>query len=362
MSVTSLEEKTQVSPHPLPAKKPGRVSEWTFREEILAIAHRWPVPFLAFLLGSLVGWGCAYLFPTTYRAEMNLYVGYNGDQIYRNPDDYKNWQIRQINDLATTDDVLNETLVRLRANDAFWQKIDLEDFQPMLNVLWRNTGKWRLVVESPDPNHSLQAAQIWSAVFIEKYNLAKVNAFEITNKDKHLQALAGSIAEVRLRRAQLTNLQQSLQAWQEHARTLPGDEALDEFTRWQLWSIAASAAGLDPAWRTLLQEIPAEDAPVAGYFDWLEKLSLSLNERLGLAQTQFDSLAQEYDKVYKAYQVVVEASRGLSANVDVGELFLSPSGAQALRPTGLTALVGGILGLLTWGLFWLALPILRASK
>jgi hypothetical protein len=362
MSVTSLKENTQVSPQPLPMKRPASVNEWTFRDEILAVAHRWPVPFLAFLIGSLVGWGCAYLFPTTYRAEMNLYVGYNADQIYRNPDDYKNWQMRQINDLATTDDVLNEVLARLRGIDPYWKNINLDDFQSMLKVLWRNTGKWRLVVETTDPNHSLQAAQVWSDVFMLKYNLAKVNAFEITNKDKNLQALAGSIAEVRLRRAQLTNLQQSLQSWQEHARQLPGDQPLDEFTRWQLWSIAAGSADLDPAWRSLLQDFPTEDTVAAGYFDWLQKLSISLDERLGLAQTQFDSLGQEYDQVYQAYQAVVDASRGLSANVDVGELFLDPNRAQALRPTGLTALVGGILGFLTWGLFWLALPILRASK
>ena len=55
--------------------------EWSPREEILAVTHRWPTILLFGLVGILLAWIIAFAFPTTYRATKELYVGINIYQI-----------------------------------------------------------------------------------------------------------------------------------------------------------------------------------------------------------------------------------------------------------------------------------------
>ena len=89
------------------------LTESTLRDEILHRAHFWPLPFLVFLAGCLLGWGAALLWPSPYRAETTLHVSYNADSIFRNPDDYKNWQMEELNTLVLAKGTLQETLARL---------------------------------------------------------------------------------------------------------------------------------------------------------------------------------------------------------------------------------------------------------
>jgi hypothetical protein len=90
--------------------------EWSFRDEILLITHRWPIILLFCLVGSLVGWIISFCSPSPHRATKELYVGLN---VYRatedrnaaehagiqfsNPNDYKNWQMANLNSLIFMD-------------------------------------------------------------------------------------------------------------------------------------------------------------------------------------------------------------------------------------------------------------------
>jgi hypothetical protein len=81
------------------------LEEWVLREEIYRAAHRWPLIVLFILVGSLIGWGIAYLLPApyqaseeitsnAYRAPEDRYVAeYAGQNSH--PDDYKHWQMSQ---------------------------------------------------------------------------------------------------------------------------------------------------------------------------------------------------------------------------------------------------------------------------
>jgi len=333
------------------------LTEWTLREEILSISHRWWLPVMAFLIGSLIGFGVAFLFPTPYRAETNLYVAYNADAIYRNPDDYKNWQLKQLNDLAISDDILQGALVRLSQADAYWQNLNMDQLRGMLDVAYRNTGRWRLVAETGSPQHSTQLVQAWTDVLLENYQSAMASASTLNVVDMQLQALSQSLGQAQVRQANLQGAQQAIQDWQARLESMPGDATLDDLQRWGLLAWASRSAGLDSAWNQLLDGIPPEDGPVSSYRPWVARLSQSIDAELALVQNQIADLQAEKADLQEQFEQASTASRGLSATLEVGRLSKGAPSVEPVRPTGLTAVIGGMLGLLIWILLWLMRPL-----
>ena len=106
------------------------MNTWDIRTEILMAGHRWYWVVASFLLGALLGWIISLFWPAPFRAVQDVYVGLNayratrdlyiaevaGEQ-FRNLDDYKNWQMGQLNSLALSDEFLSETLIQLQGID-----------------------------------------------------------------------------------------------------------------------------------------------------------------------------------------------------------------------------------------------------
>ncbi len=338
------------------------LTEWSLRNELLTITHRWHLPVIAFLLGSLLGWGVSILIPSPYRAEMELYVAYNADAIYRNPDDYKNWQMRQLSDFAVTDTILDETLTRLRSNDPYWQSVSSADFRSMVKVLWRNAGKWHLVVENHQPQRSAQVIQTWSEVIISEYDQARKGAIEQSALDKQLWLVTDSLVDAQLLKVDLTEVNQALQILRETIDKLPADQPVDNLTRWKIWSMVAKAAKFDPAWQTLLNEFPLPETIPAGYAPWLDNTLTLLEEQLKATSLRIEKLESEQSYLTTDLENAIKTNRGLSANLEVGREYYTPIEAEIVRPTGLAALIGGAIGLLVWSIFWIARPIYQTKR
>jgi hypothetical protein len=328
--------------------------EWKLREEILAIAHYWPYPLLAFILGCLIGWVISLMLPSQYRASELLSVSYNADAIYRNPDDYKNWQLKQLDALAMAPDVTQETLDRLRLKDSYWEKIPIEQFNSTLNVLWRNTGLWRLSVDARSAESAREAAETWSAVFMEKYRQALLAAREIAVNSEKINSMQRQLIENKWRLAQLLGVQSVFGDWHEKVVHLPSSQPLDLDLRWQLWSMAANAAGYDLAWQSLLDQFPAEDASIADYLAWAEQFALSLQTEAETLKVKIEAIDPESATASQSFAEAVDNSRGLSATVIVRRSSQSEPRVEALRSATTFILAGGLIGLLVWSLFWLA--------
>lgn len=150
------------------------MTEWVLRDEIYKAAHRWPFIVLFILAGSLLGWGITYLLPSTYQASEEVSVELNAyrapedryaaeyaDTEFRNLDDYKHWQMSQLEVLVRSDAYLQETLNRLRKADSAWHAVEAPELRNMLKAYWRNAGRWRLTAENQDAGLARQAVQIW---------------------------------------------------------------------------------------------------------------------------------------------------------------------------------------------------------
>ena len=100
---------------------------WNLLDYILTATHRWYVSLAFILAGSLLGLGTSYVFPSPYRATLDLYVGLNAyrspydsyaeylaGQSFRMVDDYKNWQMDQLESFVLSDPFMTELLERLQ--------------------------------------------------------------------------------------------------------------------------------------------------------------------------------------------------------------------------------------------------------
>ena len=327
--------------------------EWSLPEEILAISHRWQYPILAFLLGCLVGIMLSLILPPRYRAEKLLSVAYNADAVEENPTDYKNWQLEQLNALALSPEVVKDTLDKLRRQDSYWSDINRKDFTALLTVNWRNAGIWRLAAESDNADHATQIIETWMGVFLQKYQQARNSALEFHELDRQLFNLESQLVQTKARLSLVTGSAEGLQTWKDIISQLPNDRPLEPLVYWSLWSLASSAAGFDPARLSLLDSTPPAEAPTEAFQPWIDQWLSSLEIENSLLATQIDELEDERDPLQEQYALELQRSRGLSAEVEVSPSSPSPDAIIALRSISLYALVGGILGILTWTIAWL---------
>lgn len=332
----------------------------TLKDEIFKFSHLWPIPVIAFLIGSLLGWGSNLVLPQSHRAEVLLNVAFNADAYPQNPDDYKNWHMEQLRVLALSEDVIGETLHRLQPLDAGWENISEGQLRNMLSLHWRTTGIWRLEARNPDPVKASQAVDVWSQVLLDRYAEGFEAAVQIIVNERQLHAIAYSLSEVKLRRAELTGVRNSLQSWMEvHTED---DQPLNAMERWRLWSLVSAAAELDDAWKSLLAEFPPIDTPARNYLPWIDAVTASIDERFSILQIQEESLASDLEYLNRTFHELVPRNFGVSAYLVVERATEGPPNVRNVRSTNMMALVGGVIGVIAWGLGGLAVIAFKPRR
>ncbi|MBN2549207.1 MAG: hypothetical protein JXB15_08625 [Anaerolineales bacterium] len=343
-------------------------SEWLLRRELFLAAHRWPWIILACLLGSLLGWAISYALPSPYRATRELYVGLNVYQAqndrnvvqysgieFVNANDYKNWQMANLNSLIFMDFILDETLEILRRGDSSWEQVSRPDLRAMLHVYWRNAGKWRMVAENQDAQRAAQAVTAWQEVVVTRVNQAIQESKNSLVLDRQLRAVVDAQNQFSTRLAALQQVQTAFQAWESSASQGSAGAPPDENARQQLLQLLnqAGAGGMLPTWRSLLETFPTPASPYADYQAWLNQVMPSINQEIQTLQAQVDVVEIEKNDAAAQYMAASQKSLGLSAELQVDRITQDPPALTIVRPTALLMLVGGFLGLAVWTLLWL---------
>jgi hypothetical protein len=280
-------------------------------------------------------------------------IAYNADAIFRNPDDYKNWQLEQFKALSFAPDTLEETLSKLRKQDPYWQNIRVEGLQNILSTAYRSVGIWQLSAETSSSVYAPQAVLAWEEVILEKYGTAFSYATRLWELNNRIHILNQTLTQVNLKHSMFTSVQAALNTWQDSAIQKPGHEGIDELQRWRLWSLVAQVSDFDPSWKSILEEFPSPEATVRDYLIWGERVVISLDIDIESLQDQTEGLVQERLTALDQHSIVSTQSRGLSENFIVEKAANSPPKVIAIRPASLLAIVGGVLGLLVWSMAWL---------
>jgi hypothetical protein len=333
------------------------MDDWSLCEAIFKAAHRWPLMLALILAGSLLGLLFTFVWPSPYRATTEIYVGLNPyraveDQSvaafaqtdFRNADDYKYWQMEQLNGLALFDDYLNETLSRLRDENEYWNGIDISELRNMLSLYWRNAGQWRLVAETNDPRHAGQAVSAWRAVILEKTARALLNSKDLFLLDLELQKIKDSQQESGQRRADLASIRGGLLSWRTDISQRSPSQSLEDLERWQLWNLAARAAAPDQNWRTILKEIPGQGSSARDYVPWIDQLLIAIDSETETLESHIESLAERQTQIAGQWQEALGQSQGLAATLQIEKPSNTPPEVHKVRPTGSAILVGGGFG------------------
>ena len=262
-------------------------NEWSFRHEILSVTQRWPWLVLSCVLGALMGWLAASIWPTPHRATRELYVGLN---VYRaindlsvteyagiklvNANDYKNWQMASLNSLIFMDSVIDKTLLDLRKQDTYWDSINRDDFAQSLHVYWRNAGKWRLVAEHLDSFRAAEAVTAWQQVVVDTVHTAVTQSQEALLHEFQIRSLADQKNTASLFIEEITSIRSKMINWQEiiisdHKNPMP-----DEAQYWQIWQQAVEINELI-SWDDFLDSFPLPGSPKGDYIKWLDQAVLS---------------------------------------------------------------------------------------
>jgi uncharacterized protein involved in exopolysaccharide biosynthesis len=344
---------------------------WKLRDEIYNSLHRWPSMVVFFALGCFLGWVLSLLLPPSYRATTQIYVGLNPYRAYSdsrwlalakpkysNIDDYKNWQMSELESAIYLDEILQETLEKLREDEPYWQQVDIQELGNILGAEWRSAGTWSLVAEASSPERAEQAVRAWSEIAVIRVEGAVQSAQQTAKIDEELQSVIDELLQVRTRKETLKSSQDALKEWVDIAQGPAKNEPLDPIERWKVESIAAGTAQFTPGWMALLDEQPDENAPPEAYIEWIDKISATIDTELTLLEPRRKRLNAERSQLESQYSKVSKSSLGLSPNIVIEGLQNIPP--KRLKPAGNLVLIGGIIGLSSW--IFLQLVIISRSK
>jgi hypothetical protein len=347
--------------------------EWSLREEIINAFHNWPVIVASILGGALLGLLVAFLIPAPYRASTDIAVlinpyrtvedRYNAAYTnfeFRNPDDYKHWQMSQLNTLVYSDEYIEETLRRLRTQDQAWNDVSHADLSNMLTVAWRNAGRWMLSAETDNQQMAAEALEAWKSVILEKVNASIDQSKKLYQIDLDLRAI--TTAQLKNQEQQLS-LEASLETIKEMSEELgqdSSDQPLDPVVRSRLLQSVAQSAELNAGWRTVFETFPVEGAPTSEYQNWIDLAIAALEQ--GIQTNTQQSALLDRDRLDKTaeWQAGLEAGKGLAATLQVEELAKKAPKIQQILSTSLAMLVGALLGLIVW-LFVILIRITRKT-
>jgi hypothetical protein len=335
------------------------MNEWSLRQELLAAAHRWPSIVAFILAGALLGWILAFLWPTPYRATAEIAVGLNpyragseqavnqkvGVQL-NNPDDYKNWQMANLNIFVYSDEIIKETLDRLRQQDPYWLNVTRDQLSKIVHAYWRNAGLWKLTADHPSAHLAVQAASIWENVILEKADLAIGHARASIELDDRMKLLVIQQESLVQQTAALNEAYIRLKDW------TPTGAVVDEPERVLALAIL-QGAGLPEILQPAINRMPPGGGPRQDFLYWQTGALQTLEAALRTYGAQINQAVADYQATAARFAFEAERGRGFSAGITLDRVRDSAPQVSRLRPTAMIAALGGLIGLILWLALWL---------
>lgn len=333
---------------------------WSLPDEIYRSLHQWPWILAFIAMGAILGWGLTFLLPTEYKAAQQIYVGLNpyrafsdanflavARPAYSNIDDYKNWQMSQLETVIYLDEFMQETLDLLRQEDPFWQQVSHEQLSEMLDADWRTAGVWSLTAYHRDPLRAEQAARAWKDVSVSRVEQATVAARQTFMIDQELQANRDASLQTQLRINLLDETRMALEEWNKTAKLLPAEQPLSPNQRDAILALGLYPAQFSPAWNAILESQPTQLAMPGEYIAWSQEIIDLIQFEVPLLLKKTTQLQIDHQEIEVRYEEHSKLSLGISPNLAFENFAEAP--ARPMRSTGLWILMGGLVGLLTWG-------------
>ena len=324
------------------------------REFIIQMTHRWPILIGWLALGFIVGWLVSLVWPAPYQARVDLAISINTDAIYTNPDDYKNSLLRQLNTFVLSDDVLETTLEELRTQDPKWSEFDVEYLRAATEPSWRDTGRWALLVQVDDATRADQIASAWRTAILNEIAVIAPHTRNLLSLDARMKDVAQSLRLFIQRESILAQVEGAFLQIGQEIGLITNEERIGHLSRWRMYALFINAADQNDVWSSLMERFPDEYAHPAEYIPWITDVLLTIEIDKYLLHDQIASLESELNDVATEQEAEFEAARGLSAHLVIEPLNGNQVTVQPLRPTAASTIIGGMVALLAWVMYFLA--------
>jgi hypothetical protein len=332
---------------------------WSLADETYRAFHRWPTLAVFIIAGCLVGWFVSLLLPPYFRAITQVYVALNPYRTYSdtnflalarpkysNIDDYKDWQMTQLESVIFLDEFIDATLKNLRDQNPAWMDYSSQDLRDSLEADWRSAGTWSLLANSSDPAIAAQASSAWGEVVVEKVKAAVEASRQTINVDQELQSNSDLIQKLEFRINELEQADSEIEDWKKSVSDNPPDQPLEPQMRAEILKFIALPASFTPAWKEILDSQPVENASLADYQPWIDQAQLTITQEIEHLKKQADQLKQDRVELSKLFDDSSKASLGLSPNLEIESIEALPP--EKVHPTSTFILIGAASGFLMW--------------
>ena len=339
------------------------MESWKIRDEALRTVSQWYLVLIFIVVGALIGFLIAYLVPSPYRATADLYIGIDVVRVNEmehiipiakeeplNLDDYKNWQLKQVADILTTNMVIDNTILALQEKDPYWNNISREDFHNAIDIYWYDSGIWQLEVVFDDGEMAAMAVETWLDIGHQKITELIAISEAAASLDNQVWSFNKAIGVVKERRTNLRTFLSSSDEWKLRLEDLDQNEPLAEDIHTEITDWIRVYGTENSSWQVPLDNFPQPEQAVTSYLLWLGEVQSTAKTALQEVQIEMDILQSDRDEILPDYHQSLDDSLGLSAN-----LVLLPNTSvttiNLVRSTDMLTLGGAFLGLMGWFLF-----------
>lgn len=341
------------------------MNEWKLREKLVQFIKTWPILITVFLGSGLIAWGTVHLFPPLQRATTDLFIGIDITRVNDvsslatyaeaepfNVDDYKNWQLSQINAIATSERVANLTLDKLRDLDPYWEDISAAEFQELQDLNWYDVGKWQLQIEAPENKYALQGVQAWREILLQDLTRLIRESEDVLEFEGRMRASNIAMSQLETRVIEMEILTAEVAAVRVELESADSEQGMDDSTRMDLWLLVAGAAEDDVLWEQLMDEIPEKNQPYPAYILWMDQVLVAVDSEIESHQAIMEELISDHELLTEEYLREIKEAHGLSASLFVGEEITQPRIIETYPDTQI-ALLGSLVGLLIYIIIWI---------
>jgi len=340
------------------------MNEWKLREKIIQFTKTWPMLITVLLGSGLIAWGAVHLFPPPRRATADLFIGIDITRVYDvssmatyaktepfNVDDYKNWQLSQINGIATSERIANLTIEKLRDLDPYWDDVSAAEFQELQDLFWYDVGIWRLQYQAPENEYALQGVQAWREILLQDLSRLIRESEDVLELEGRMRASNIAISQLETRVIEMEILSAEIAAVQVELKSADPQQGMDDSAREDLWLLIAGAAEEDVLWAQVLDEIPEKDQSHLAYIHWMDQVLAAVESDLESHQTILEALVSDHELLTEDYLREIREAHGLSASLFIEEETTQPKIIETYPDTQI-ALLGSLVGLLIYIIIW----------
>jgi len=340
------------------------MEDWKLREKIIQFIRTWPLLILVFVGSGVVSWSIVHLFPPAQRAMAEIYIGIDITRVYDvssiatysktepfNVDDYKNWQLSQVEGIASSELIANQSLAELRKLDSYWESVSTTKFLSMQDLDWYDVGVWRMKIQTPEKEKSLQGVKVWRDKLFQELARLIEESEDVLEFEGRMRAANEAITQLEIRVEKLIILKGNIDLLSEKFSDTNPDQVVDKLTRDELWSMFVGLAFDDFLWAKTLNDFPDQDQTQLMYMDWLARVLIIIDTDTEITSQLLETLEEDIDFLTEDYVREIYEAQGLSASLYIEELTTDPR-LEPYYQDSVIGLLGSFLGLLIYIIVW----------